>query len=308
MTQPQRLKDTINWIEGIPYELCFWKFSYRYKKRLSSLLEWSKWGKSMQLTGWNALDFLHALPIVNPIILDVGCGMSYATGNLDADGKELNIHYVDALATFFNEHKDKYASFLPSVEFGMMEYLSAFYPHHDVSLIIIQNALDHSANPIKAILEALDALHEGGCLYLHHHPNEAEYEHYRGFHKFNICIEDQRLIIWNKSERYDINAMIKDFARIECSVVDNNPIAVITKTASVPNDLLQSKEDIHLLCSALLGTTKDNLSTHKWVKRHIQYNFYTIIQALIQLFSWQTRQNIKNLYNHLLHNIHHDQH
>lgn len=296
-TIQQRLADFKQWIDGIPYEISFWKYTYRYPKRLQSLLSYAKLGLPLSLPGWDASAYLSSLSKLEPTILDVGCGMSYASGNLDSNGHPLNIHYVDALAQPFNTIKNNYQPSLPNIEFGMMEYLGAFYPQHDISLIIIQNALDHCSNPIKAILEALDALHIGGCLYLNHHPNEAEYEHYRGFHKFNICKEDSHLLIWNQTERINVNDCVSSFATVSCLEVDGNPVAILTKTNDVPQNRLKREQDIQVLCHTILYTANIIQSPATLIKKNSQIFYYELVQAIIQLFPWHIRQSIKKLIN-----------
>jgi hypothetical protein len=126
-----------------------------------------------------------------------------------------------------------------------MEYLSAFYPKHDVTLIIIQNALDHSADPVKGILEALQSLQVNGILYLNHHPNEAEFENYRGFHQFNITLEENDdLIIWNKKNRFNINELFSNYISIENKIIDNNVISILRKIADIPQNYLEKDNDI----------------------------------------------------------------
>ena len=290
----------IKWLLGIPYEVAFWESVYGNKKALASLLAFSHYGRALALDGFDATSFL--LKQQEPekaIILDIGAGMSYLPGEfiLTKQGKQLplNIHYIDPLADYYNQIAQHYKVSVPKVEFGIMEYLSAFYPQHDVTLAIIQNALDHSANPLKGVLEALNALKINGVLYLNHHPNEAEYEQYRGFHQFNICIEEDNLIIWNHNQRYNINEIIKDFARVETKQVEKNPVAIITKTSEVPAALLDRAEDIRTLSAALLNLTQEMNSASKMRKYHRQYRYYRLAQRVSKLFSWQTRQNVKNM-------------
>lgn len=151
-------------------------------------------------------------------MFDVGCGMSYAIGDkIKKDGKlvPLDIHYVDPLAFHFNRILRKSKRNLPQIEFGMAEYLSAFIPNQDASLITIQNALDHSSAPVKGIIESLLSLHEGGVLYLNHHPNEAEMEKYKGFHQYNVDEQEGQLVIWNKQGSINITQLLDGFASVE---------------------------------------------------------------------------------------------
>ena len=288
----------LKWLLGIPYEVAFWEATYRNKKELNKLFAFSHYGEALTLDGFDATSFLLSQPKPEQAkILDVGSGMTYLPGEyiVDSKGKKisLNIRYVDPLANYYNQIAAKHHVEVPKVEFGMMEYLSAFYPEHDVTLAIIQNALDHSANPVKGIMEALNALQKGGVLYLNHHPNEAEYENYRGFHQFNICIENDELIIWNRDQRFNVNDIIKDFARVETKIVEDNPIAIITKTAEVPIALLNHEQDIRTLSTALLELTQKMNDTSFMRRYHRQFRYYRLAQRVSKLFSWQTRQNIK---------------
>ena len=290
----------LKWLLGIPYEVAFWDSIYGNKKALASTLAFSHYGRELCLDGFDAATFILQQPEPEKAkILDIGCGMSYLPGVfiLDQKGQKrtLNIHYIDPLAAYYNEIAQHHHVQVPPVEFGMMEYLSAFYPEHDVTLAIIQNALDHSANPVKGVLEALNALKKGGVLYLNHHPNEAEYEQYRGFHQFNICIEDNQLIIWNREKRFNINEIVKGFARVETQTVETNPVAILTKTAEVPVSLLDHEQDIRTLSTSLLEMTKVMNDPHAMRRYHRQYRTYRVVQRISKLFSWKTRQNIKKI-------------
>jgi len=288
----------LKWLLGIPYEVAFWEATYANKQVLASTLAFSHYGRELTLDGFDAAAFLltQAQP-AQAKILDIGAGMSYMPGEfiIDKNGNKLpiNIHYIDPLANYYNDIADKCHVEVPKVEFGMMENLSAFYPEHDVTLAIIQNALDHSANPVKGILEALNALHKGGILYLNHHPNEAEYEQYRGFHQFNIRVEKDELVIWNRDQRFNVNDIVKDFARVETKIVEGNPIAILTKTAEVPVALLDHEQDIRTLSTALLELTQKMNDASFMRRYHRQFRYYRFAQRVSKLFSWQTRQNIK---------------
>lgn len=284
------------WLEGIPYELAFWNNVYRWKRPFNGLMKWSHYGDFITLESFDALQFLENQD--NPMVLDVGSGMSYATGNFykkNTGKTPLNVHYIDPLAPFFNKIIKKYKKNLPDIDYGMMEYLSAFYPNHDVNLVIIQNALDHSSNPLKGIYEAIDTLRIGGKLYLNHHPNEAETEHYKGFHQFNIFDENGKLIIWNKTERYDIAELLNGFASVETSKAKSgHVIALITKNSEVPKELI-GDDGNGFLTEDMLKQTLANLSFGKRLKMRLLYWKYNTIQFLIQGLPWDFRMKIKRL-------------
>lgn len=301
------LNSISKWQEGIDYEIAFWNNVYRWKKTFIGTMNWSKYGKTIELDKFDANKFL--ISCKDKIVLDIGCGMSYATGYyIEKNGlkEHIDIHYIDPLAQTFNAILKKYekrirkrlnGNMLPSIEFGAMEYISAFYPNHNIDLAIIQNALDHSAMPVKGIIETIDTLRIGGILYLNHHPNEAETEHYKGFHQYNINEKNGNLIIWNKTEYYDINKIIDDFAEIKvCKGSDTkNIIAIITKRKDVPSEILKHKDDKkHLYTQMMLNIYNSN-SIKYAIKRKFKYYYYNTIQFFIQSLSWERKMKIKKL-------------
>jgi len=282
---------TNNWVNGIPYEIAFWEGLFSNKKRIESLFSWSKYNKEIELTHFDVSLFLAQKQ--NPIVLDVGCGMSFSNGD-KLNGKQLNVSYIDPLAPFFNKIIEKKKLNLPMITFGFIEYLSSFV-HHKASLIIVQNALDHSKNPLKGILECIESLEIGGVLYLRHFINEAETESYRGFHQYNISTENHELIIWNKETKTNINFFLKDFTQTKVNTSGNEVIAVITKQKELPYGLIDYKQDIANLSNQYIEII-ENLNKMSFAFLY-HWNFLRLrtIQQFAQLFSWKTRQRIKKL-------------
>lgn len=284
------------WTGGIPYELAFWNNVYRWRWTYEGLIHWSHYGSVIQLEGFDANALLAGQQ--HPVVLDVGCGMSYATGNYveTKTGRQpLDIHYVDPLAAQFNKILKRHHRRLPAIEYGMMEYLSAFYPKGSASLIVIQNALDHSSNPVKGILEALRTLPVGGVLYLNHHPNEAETEHYKGFHQFNVDIAQDRLVIWNKTSRFDISTLLAGKADVEVSRYDNGHIiAVITKLAEI-DSLCDDQADRKALCVGIEGLVASQLQFRKMAAFKLKYMMFNLIQCCVQALPWKLKMGLKRL-------------
>lgn len=292
--------ETLEWLEGINYEVAFWNNVYRWKHTFDGMMGWSHYGGIIDLECFDANSYLTNLPAgKGPKILDVGSGMSYALGNMMGDSenpKPLDIHYIDPLASYFNKILERYKRPLPKIEFGMMEYLSKFHPQHDADLIVIQNALDHSSQPMKGILEAIDTLKTGGILYLNHHPNEAETEHYKGFHKYNIQISNGQLSIWNKEESINVGEVIKDFAQIETKRNDNgHVIAIIKKTKERPQNSDTSDTDIQQLCKDMIDYHQKNGSLWYSLKRQCQYWKYNTIQFCVQALTWKQKMMLKRI-------------
>jgi SAM-dependent methyltransferase len=288
---------TKKWLKGVAYEVAFWNNVYRWNKTYKGMMGWSHYGQAISLEEFNVNEWLQGQD--SPLVLDVGCGMSYATGNLygpEEAPKAIDIHYVDPLARYFNTIIKRYKRDVPSIEFGMVEYLSAFYPAHNVSLVIIQNALDHSSNPIKGILEAIHVLKPGGILYLNHHPNEAVTEHHKGFHQYNIDEENGEMIIWNPYKRISVNALIQGFAEIKVKRHFNGHIiAIIHKRDIVPAGLISHETDIKILCRAIMDLNESRTSLLFCLSTKFRFWKYNIIQFFIQSLSWDTKMRLKKL-------------
>jgi len=284
-----------NWIKGIPYEIAFWEGVYSNKKRIKSLFNWSRYNKEIELTNFNVKQFLTYK--LNPIVVDAGCGMSFSNGN-KLDSKQLNVSYIDPLAPFFNKIIEKRKLDLPKITFGFIEYLSAFVPNK-VTLIIVQNALDHSNNPLKGIWECIESLEIGGVLYLRHFKNEAENENYRGFHQYNISLEDDDMIIWNKATKININVLLKDYADIKTFAHGDEVIAVITKNQELKKNHIDYLKDITDLSNQYIELIQNVNKISFLFMYHWNYFMLRIIQLFAQLFSWKTRQKIKKIFKRL---------
>lgn len=248
--------DTRRWLKGIPYEIAFWRSYYANRHRRADLFSWSLFGKDCRLDNFDIDAFVNSWPDEKPLILDVGCALSYAFGNIIA-GKEARVEYVDPLAPFYNRILDDYNIDRPRIRFAMMEQLSATYPENTVAFIHIRNALDHCANPMAGIIQCLRALRTGGVLYLNHHRDEAEREAYRGFHQFNITERNRRLTIWNPHECIDVAESLSGFAETECSVSKEGFIVgVIRKTAQVPGNLCSTEATARASAEMMIATVE----------------------------------------------------
>ena len=286
-----------NWIKGVGYETAFWNNVFRWKHTYNGLMQWSNYGDVISLEGFDANEFL--LKHDTPRVLDVGCGMSYATGdfiNRDGEKEKLDIHYVDFLAVEFNKILKRHKRQLPEIEFGMMEYLSVFFDKVNPHLIVIQNALDHSSQPVKSIIEAIRVLPLGGTLYLNHHPNEAETEKYKGFHQFNVNEKDGNLIIWNKEDETNVNQLVDGFADIEVKRHENGHIiAIITKVADVPQSIVDDKKDMCEMCNAFLAESLKSSSISRSIALKSKYCFFNITQFFAQALPWSLKMKVKKL-------------
>ena len=218
-------KQIDGWIGGVSYEVAFWSSYLAQEQHRSQIVSHLS----------SKEDIAQPLGTFDPAVLDesfkvldVGCGMAYHNCPY-IDGHKIDLHYVDPLAFFYNDIAASKGVDLPKIEFAMVEYLSAFYEPGSVSLVLIQNALDHCFQPVRGILESMKLLKCGGTLYLFHHKNEAEHENYIGFHQFNIDMCDGDLTIWNREARYNINELLAGCAHIEAEEINDHIRARIIK-------------------------------------------------------------------------------
>lgn len=290
-------KGMAKWLRGIAYEVAFWNNVYRWRWTFLGMMNWSHYGKEIELELFDASTYLRTCH--KPTLLDLGCGMSYATGNFMREGETLrpiDLHYVDALAPYFNKILKKYKKDLPAIDFGMVEYLSAFYAPGSIDLIIIQNALDHSAQPVEGIIESLHVLKKGGVLYLNHHPNEAETEHYKGFHQYNIDEKDGQLMVWNRDSEVNINTLVADYAEVEVKRHENSHIiAILRKKGDVPSTLITDKEDKKVHCEMLIRNNMGATSVWQTIRYKVTFWWYNSIQFVAQALPWRLKMRIKKI-------------
>lgn len=249
-------KDFKRWLTGIPYEVAFWNSYYANRRRRVDLFRWSLYGKQCRLDNFDVEKFIAGCEDPHPLMLDVGCALSYTFGNIIA-GCQPRVQYVDPLAPFYNEILHRHHIDRPDITFGMIESLSVSYPPGSATLIHVRNALDHCSDPMEGIIQCLHVLKVGGVLYLNHFVNEAEREAYRGFHRFNICDRQGHLHIWNPDSDTDVTERLSDFATVTTGLTPEGRLtAVITKTAPVPESMSTPTDTAASIARRMMATVE----------------------------------------------------
>lgn len=214
------------WGSGIEYEIAFWRNWFA-----TSGGQWpqdfqTRFDPDIEIDRY-VLKVVGAEEIAKAKILDVGSGPISVLGKKHA-GQRLDITACDPLA-------DHYA--LIASDFGVeraipivrafAEDLSAYFEPDQFDLVHCQNALDHSMEPLRAVLQMLIVTKPGGAVLLRHQLNEAENENYSGFHQWNFDAEDGRFIMWNKQQRLDVNEHVASFADV--TMEKSHALAVVLR-------------------------------------------------------------------------------
>jgi SAM-dependent methyltransferase len=216
------------WAQGVAYEIDFWSEWTRTRG-----LSWpedfdSRFDPDLPLDPILA-DLARSAPRSPVRILDVGSGPATNVGK-HCDDLKIVVEACDPLA-FAYERILTAAGVEPVVrtQFAVAEDLSTFFELSLYDLVHCRNALDHSFDPMRGIVEMLKVTRPGGAVVLRHHKNEAEREDYAGFHHYNFDEQDGAFVIWNKSERWVPADSMPIATRFEIVESSGDVVVVIRK-------------------------------------------------------------------------------
>ena len=199
------------WESGKQHEIDFWtewfetgglQWKEEYKNRLDENLPFPEF----------LIEYLPDRPEIT--VLDVGAGPLTLLGKV-LPGRKLTITAVDALADIYDKIMER-CHIVPLVrtQYCEAERLSEKFPAGSFDLVYMQNALDHSYDPMEGIKQMLHVVKNDCCVFLSHATNEAERENYSGFHQWNFCMEGDKFIIWNKDARIDVASELSGYAEV----------------------------------------------------------------------------------------------
>lgn len=226
-----------NWVDNLMSEVIFWK---------KEVLTEDERCFADAVEKNNKRDFsCHRVNLFKGCrVLDIGCGLIYKWGNVFYDGEYIPI---DPLAYYYNtlyegwKYRNDYRT--PTV-FGMFEFISRFVKGK-VDYILIDNAIDHCIDPLKALLECSRCLKINGVISLYSYEDESVNALEWGLHKWNLSINHSgELIIWNYDYFVNVNKYLGEFYDFEIvedkqwfhpSVGSHRTFAVnMTKKADLP--------------------------------------------------------------------------
>jgi ubiquinone/menaquinone biosynthesis C-methylase UbiE len=152
-------------------------------------------------------------------IAEIGSGMFCTIGSAWKTSK-VKVFPSDILADEFNQIlKDNGITPFITIAKENMESLS--YPDNFFDITHSCNALDHTADPIKAIREMYRVTKPGGYIYLRHFVNVGEHEGYSGLHMWNIDINDKGdCVIWNPDKKFLLSDFYSGFKSVKKKELD----------------------------------------------------------------------------------------
>lgn len=238
-----------SWVLGVYSEVEFWRVWTRTKGAF--------WRDEYvrRLQGNRALDdqaasLLPPRPPGELRILDVGSGPFSGLGT-SHQGHSLSITAADPLAPAYEEIariRNLQPPIRPTLAFA--EDLGAFFPMGAFDLVVCQNALDHTFEPIRAVRQMLEVCRTDCHVLLRHARNEAENERYSGLHQWNLDANAEgKFVIWNRNESVDVNQALSGIAEVTLlSVTQRHIVVALRKTANAslfsPDDYRDRLRDV----------------------------------------------------------------
>ena len=240
-----------SWEEGIKPELSFWENWFKtkgdrwpedFEHRLNKNLVLDAWIET-HFTGKSHIKILDVIiKMLDALkayflgkshikILDVGAGPLTVLGKIPQNkNKFLEIIPIDPLAEEYEKIMQKY-DIQPVIKTkkGSVERLTEIFKKNEFDIVFMQNALDHSCDPLKGLMEMLTVCKKRGYIILIHSLREGLKEHYQGFHKWNLDIKDNDFIIWNeKGHCINVSQLLKDDCEINIKSNNKTDSLVVT--------------------------------------------------------------------------------
>jgi hypothetical protein len=198
--------DKQKWTSGIHDEINFWDSWFETKG-----LEWPEDYKFRLDPNTELQPYLKELiaGIENPTILDIGAGPLTFMGK-NINGIPVMIYAVDALAAYYNLIFAKF-DITPPVKtlFKESEDINQLIGLVKPDLIVAQNTLDHSYDPMGAIIKMPLLFKKSGIIYLNHYNRTADKENHLGLHQWNFYLDNNRLMLASDDIIFDVEEEVR---------------------------------------------------------------------------------------------------
>lgn len=206
------------WASGIAEELAFWDAwlacggqpwpeDYQFRRQPDAPLQ-------PRITA--ALGSNPGVPLQ---VLDVGAGPLTALGK-QWDGQVLQITAIDPLAEAYDRLLESHGvTPLVRTQTGFAERLVEQFGAAQFDLVYARNCIDHSDDPCQAIQQMVAVAKPGGLVYMYHGINEAESQHFQGFHQWNLFCRAGDLYVGNLQQEINLNQLLAPVADVTSQVI-----------------------------------------------------------------------------------------
>jgi SAM-dependent methyltransferase len=240
-----------HWAEGVRSELRYWRKTLQSAQKAPP-----EWYLKRTLPNRPVPDEIAPLLPASgrADILDVGAGPLSACGDRLGD-RTMNLVPVDPLAHFYSQIWHEVGAEPPiATRFGFAEDVSCQFAEGSFDAVVSFNALDHTIDPVRALIEMLIVTRVGGVVFLEHHLNESVTHDGHGLHQWNFDRDGDDFIVWSRSSRVNVTQQFKPFADVKVSSGAGDIKVLMTKQASPVEDLAEfHRVHRHAYLEAFLG-------------------------------------------------------
>ncbi len=223
-----------NWKIGLNHEISFWKewiIKLANDRSITDRLD-EKMPLQPSLCKLLTQSFSTSANFIYHL-LDLGSGPLTSLGKV-YNNHNIQITATDPLANFYLKILDD-VNVIPlvrPVEIAS-ENLTQIFNESSFELVTGINSLDHSHNPLEAIIQAIKVVKPGCYILLANERNEGVNEGYVGLHQWNFDVVNNDFIIWNPTVRWNVSKKLNPIVSIICEItkdrefVDSNDVLVV---------------------------------------------------------------------------------
>jgi len=197
-----------DWERALADELGYWRWSLEqgnFRERLDPHTELQPELAELLRKCANAAD--------EALVIDVGSGPLTTVGSKWTH--PLRVMAIDPLADQYNALMDE-LGVVPPVRpvRGSAERLLDLIVAESADLLVMNNALDHSFQPLQCVMNLVAAAKPGCFVYLNHFANEAERERYAGLHQWNIFRRGNDTIVSSTAKEHSLAQLLDGRATV----------------------------------------------------------------------------------------------
>lgn len=200
-------------------EIFFWNLWLRRRVADRSVTELLRPDRLVTRSLWELIDQIAADPVR---ILEVGAG-PIASVRFSHPKRRLQITATDVLAEEYNRilHRRRITPPIRTI-YADAERLTTQFGANAFDLVYAANCIDHMRDPLTAIQEMVSVVRPGGYVVMDHMIDEGAHQDYAGLHQWNLRAENGRLILWNRTQRYDLTKSLAPSCDVRAKLDDDN--------------------------------------------------------------------------------------